>query len=214
MIEPIPVYGEQAYSILYNRFGGQPFSPGYFKWFLSPQMSKKTVYLLQKKGWITRVGRAQYACAKPERIISGMVEFKVPALLEKSGKKYSYTKMSAVEVWTDFTYLQRSWEHSPYFLKVLKTDLRFWKSYFKPHYIKSFVNKTGQALGEFVVLIPVEKLDPTVYNNKPTDKIEAVAAFCKQNIETFEYPLAYLVKKFGLAKDPGIDQRVMEAVKI
>ncbi len=51
-----------------------------------------------------------------------MVQFKVPKLLSEATRKYAYTRASAVEVWTDFSYMQRSWEHSPYFVKVLKED--------------------------------------------------------------------------------------------
>ncbi|MBI5332305.1 MAG: hypothetical protein HZB65_01920 [Candidatus Aenigmarchaeota archaeon] len=210
MSEPIPMYGEQAYTILYNKFGTNPFSSGYFKWFLSESMRKKILHVLEKKGWIRRIEKGKYICIKPEQIIKDMIKFRVPGLLELSKRKHCYTKASAVEIWTDFSYIQRSWEHSPYFIRVLKSDIKFWVNYLKSHGISVFLNKAETALGEFVVLIPEDDFKYNIIENKPVDSIKRVAEFCNQNIDMFEYPLAYLIKKFQLKTDAKIDPRILK----
>ncbi|HLD57706.1 MAG TPA: type IV toxin-antitoxin system AbiEi family antitoxin domain-containing protein [archaeon] len=208
----IPAYGEEAYAILYNKFGVETFSQGYLKWFLSKQMTKKTFHVLEKRGWIERVGRGLYKCKTPEQAIKGMVAFRVPGLLNSSGTKYCYTKASSVEVWTDYVYMQRSWEHSPYYIKVLEKDVRFWLSYFRGCGVRAFINKPEPSLGEFVVLICQDKLSFDTVNGKPVDTLEETTSFCEKNISMFEYPLAYLVRKFKLKTKSAIDSRVMEEV--
>src|SRR5437867_11367204 len=83
-----------------------------------------------------------------------MVEFKVPKLLSEAGMRYAYTAASAVEVWTDYSYIQRSWEHSAYFVRVLSRDLSKWISYFRKHKVKVFNSKSELAMGGFVILKP------------------------------------------------------------
>lgn len=215
MIEPIPIYGETAYAILYNRFGSQQFSPDHFKWFLSESMKKKIFHVLEKKGWIKRIGRAIYVCNKPEDIIAGMVAFKVPQLLEATGRKYCYTKMSAVEIWTNFSYIQRSWEHSPYFIRVLENDKAFWVNYFRAYHVPVFIGNPKTSLGEFVVLIVQKSFPCDYFDGKPVDSVKETAKFCTENIDTFEYPLAYLIKKFNLNIGVSniVDKRVLDEVK-
>jgi len=210
MAEPIPTYAQQAYAILYNRFADQPFDSDYLDWFLSRSMVKKTLHALEKKGWIRRVRKGSYVCLEPGEVFKDMVQFNVPRLLEEAGMRYAYTGASAVEVWTDYSYMQRSWEHSPYFVKVLRKDLESWTKYFREHKVNVFVEEAEPAIGEFVVLFPEERLDFEVYDGKPVDKLREVAKFCERNIEVFEYPLAYLKSKFGVKTKERIDERVLE----
>jgi len=213
MVEAIPTYAQEAYAILYNRFGKEPFTPEYISWFLSEAMVKKIFYILEKKGWIKRIERGKYVCQTPKEIFKEMVKFKVPSLLRASNRVYYFTKTSAVEIWTDFTYIQRSWEHSPYFIAVLKKDLNYWIDYFKKHRIKVFVEKPEGALGEFVVLFPKNKLTFKIHNNIPVEELKKVITFCEKNIDTFEYPLAYLKEKYGIKTKVTIDTRVLEEAK-
>ena len=47
------------------------------------------------------------------------------------------------------------------------------------------------------------------------DKLNEVVRFCERNIDTFEYPLAYLKSKFGVKTRKRIDERVLaEAAKV
>jgi|WetSurMetagenome_2_1015567.scaffolds.fasta_scaffold29581_3 hypothetical protein len=210
MSEPIPTYAQQAYAILHNRFGNQPFESTYLDWFLSKSMVKKTLHELETKHWIQRVRKGSYTCISPQNVFKSMVQFKVPRLLKEAGKKFSYTRASAVEVWTEYSYMQRSWEHSPYFVKILKTDVKFWTRYLRHHKINVFVNEAQPAISEFVVLFPLDRLEYEVYTGMPVDKLNEVTRFCEKNIDSFEYPLAYLKNKFGVKTTEKIDSRVLE----
>ena len=210
MSEPIPTFAQQAYAILFNRFGDQPFESNYLAWFLSEAMVKKTLHFLEKRRWIQRVQKGSYICINPNEVFRSMVQFKVPRLLEEAQKAYVYTGASAVEIWTDHTYMQRSWEHSPYFVKVLKKDMKFWIAYFRKHKITVFNRKAEPAIGEFVVLFPQERLANDIYRNIHVDKLSEVAEFSEKNIAAFEYPLAYLKRKFGVKTKEKIDKRVLE----
>jgi hypothetical protein len=210
MSEPIPTFAQQAYAILYNRFGDQPFKSNYLDWFLSKGMVKKTLYVLEKKRWVQRVRKGSYVCINPDEVFRNMVQFRVPILLRESGRKYAYTGASAVEVWTDYSYIQRSWEHSPYFINVLKEDVKFWTKHFRNHKINVFIKEAQPAISEFVILFPQERLEYEVHNGMPVAKLNEVTRFCERNIETFEYPLAYLKSKFGVKTREKIDKRVLE----
>ena len=210
MSEPVPAFAQQAYAILYNRFGDQPFESKYLDWFLSRGMVKKTLHVLEKKRWVQRVRKGSYVCINPDEVFRGMVQFRVPRLLEEAGRKYVYADASAVEVWTDYSYMQRSWEHSPYFVKVLKEDVKFWIQRFRNHRVNVFVNEAQPTLSEFVVLFPQERLKYEVHNGVPVDGLDEVTRFCERNIETFEFPLAYLMSKFGVRTREKIDGRVLE----
>lgn len=173
-------------------------------------MRKKIFHVLTKEGWLRRVGRGRYTCVRPEEVFRRQFEFKVPEIVRAAEKPWCYTKASAVEIWTDFSYVQRSWEYSPYFMKVVKRDVRYWKKFFRAHGIRAFVREAGSAIGEFVVLNPVEKLDCVTHAGFPVDNLGDVIRFCEENSSTFEYPLAYLARKYGL--DVKVDRRIMEKV--
>jgi hypothetical protein len=210
MSEPIPTFAQQAYAILYNRFGDQPFESNYLDWFLSKGMVKKTLHVLETRHWVQRVRKGSYVCINPDTVFREMVQFKVPRLLEQAGKEYAYTEASAVEVWTDYSYMQRSWEHSPYFIKILKRDVNFWVRHFRKHKVNVFIKEAQPAISEFVVLFPQERLDYEVHNGTPVDKLSEVTRFSEKNIEAFEYPLAYLKSKFGIKTKEKIDRRVLK----
>jgi len=43
-------------------------------------------------------------------------------VMSEAGMRYAYTEASAVEVWTDDSYIQRSWSTHSYFVRVLRSD--------------------------------------------------------------------------------------------
>lgn len=208
----LPKYAFKAYALLYNRFGESKFDQSYLAWFMTEPMRKKVFHLLTKSGWLKRIGRGEYACVHPEKILFKLFEFKVPSLLEKVKLNYCYARMSAVEIWCDYNYLQRSWECSPYFIKVLKKDLKKWVNFFKGNEIEVFIKEPKPTIGEFVVLLPVKKIDRTIVNNKPVEKLKDVVKFCEKNLETFEYPLAYLVRKYKVRTKVKIDPKVLRGL--
>jgi hypothetical protein len=214
MSEPVPTYAQESYAILRNRFASDSFPADYLSWFVSKSMTKKTLHVLEHAGWIRRVEKGKYVCANADDIFKSMIEFRVPNLLKEAGMKYAYTDASAVEVWTDYSYIQRSWEHSPYFVKVLRNDLGTWVDYFRKHKVRVFTSKPDLALGEFVILKPEEKLAYETHNEMPVDPLESAVTYSEKYIESFEYPLAYLKAKFKVKPRVEIDRRVLtEAAK-
>jgi hypothetical protein len=210
MTQPVPSYAQEAYAILYNKFASDSFPSNYLGWYVSNSMVKKTIHELEQSGWVKRVGRGRYVCVSAEDVFKSLIAFKVPDLLQKSDRNFAYADASAAEIWTDFSYVQRSWEHSPYYINVLRKDLPQWVDYFRKYKIKAFVNRPETSLGEFVVLKPKATLNPVLHNNFPVEPLEEVVKFCEQHIDTFEYHLAYLRAKFNVATSAIIDSRVSE----
>ncbi len=197
-----------------SRFGSDSFPADYLSWFVSRGMVKKTLHMLEHAGWIRRVEKGSYVCRNADEIFRSMVEFRVPRLLSEAGMKYAYTEASAVEVWTDYSYIQRSWEHSPYFVKVLRSDLDRWVSYFRIHKVKVFISRPELAMGEFVILKPADELAIVTHNGLPVDPLKLAVSYSEKNVHTFEYPLAYLKAKFKVKPRVEIDRRVLsEAAK-
>ena len=197
-----------------SRFGSDSFPADYLSWFVSRGMVKKTLHMLEHAGWIRRVEKGSYVCRNADEIFRSMVEFRVPRLLSEAGMKYAYTEASAVEVWTDYSYIQRSWEHSPYFVKVLRSDLDRWVSYFRIHKVKVFISRPELAMGEFVILKPADELAIVTHNGLPVDPLKLAVSYSEKNVHTFEYPLAYLKAKFKVKPKVEIDRRVLvEAAK-
>jgi hypothetical protein len=117
-------------------------------------------------------------------------------------------------VWTDYGYIQRSWEHSPYFVKVLRSDLDRWIGHLRKHKVKVFTSKPEMAMGEFVVLKPSGGFAVEMHNGLPVDPLTSAVAYSEKHIHTFEYPLAYLQAKFKIKTNVEIDKRVRaEAAK-
>ncbi len=214
MAEAVPAYAQEAYAILRNRFASDSFPADYLSWFVSRSMVKKTLHTLERAGWIRRVEKGSYACKNADDIFKSMIEFKVPRLLSEAGMRYAYTEASAVEVWTDYSYIQRSWEHSPYFVKVLRSDLGRWVNYFRKHKVKVFTSKPELSIGEFVILKPDTGFANVTHNGLPVAPLELAVAYSEKHIHTFEYPLAYLKAKFKVKPKVEIDRRVLtEAAK-
>ncbi|MGQ0535611.1 MAG: hypothetical protein ACT4PT_06025 [Methanobacteriota archaeon] len=214
MTQPVPTFAQEAYAVLRTRFGGDAFDAGYLAWFMSRPMVKKTLHVLERAGWIRRVEPGVYLCTAPDEVFSSMVQFRVPGLLKAAARPYAYSDASAVEVWTDYSYIQRSWEHSPYFVDVLRQDLKFWVDHFRRNKVKVFVNASEPALGEFVVLKPRARLTSEEHEGSPVEPLNAAVRFCERNIDTFEYPLAYLMAKYHVTTRATLDKRVVkEAMK-
>lgn len=210
MTSPIPTFAQEAYAVLRSRFGHGEFGPEYLSWFISKPMVKKTLHVLEKSGWIRRVGKGRYVCVSPDSVFQSMIQFRVPGLLERAGKPFAYAGASAVEVWTDYGYIQRSWEHSPYFVRVLRRDVKFWVSYFRANKVRAFVASPEPSLGEFVVLEPQARLSREEHAGSPVQALDDVVRYCERHIEAFEYPLAYLKAKYGIRTHVRLDPRTVE----
>src|SRR3989338_4685558 len=140
MTKEIPKYALRAYGLLYTKYGAEEeFSQDDLNWIVSSSMRKKIFSVLLNSGWIAKKSRRTYVCADPKTIFNSLFSFKVPGILKNSKKEYCYSEMSAVEIWTDFSYIQRSWEHSPYFIKIKENDLDYWEEFLSKEGIPFFI---------------------------------------------------------------------------
>lgn len=196
MVNEITKTEFQAYSYFWLKFGEKPFEVSSLRWFYSRSMVKKILFKLSNAGWLQRIGRGSYRCIKPEQAVASIFESRAEKVLEKAGLPYCFFGASAVEVWSDFVYMQRSWEHSPFFVRVRKKDLRKWKSLLKKEGIDFFVRRPENALGEFIILEPVKELKCSRQNGRPVTPLTETIKFAEKNIYSFEYPLAYIGRKF------------------
>ncbi len=184
------------YSLLYLKFRKNEFDLNSVRWYFSRQMLKKLVFKLTETGWLKAIKKGVYKCTAPEEGIEGLFKQKTEEALEKAELKYCFTKASAAEIWSNETYIQRSWEYSPFFIKVLKKDLKKWEKFLDSEEINFFTEKPANIVGEFIVLEPVSVIQVSFHNEKPVEALNTTIKFCEQNKDSFEYVLAYFSRKY------------------
>lgn len=198
MISEIPQYCLRAYALFFWKHGSrEPFKQSELDWIVSQSMKKKIFSILLNAGWIKKESRSLYKCVEPNKVITGLVEFKVPELIKEAKKPYSFTNLSAVEIWSDYSYVQRGIEKSPYFIKVLKKDLKYWKEFFNKRNIPNYVNK-GSTIGEYVILMPAERIDSVDKDKLKVEPLNRALAIAKEN-EMYLYAYNYMREKYGSA---------------
>ncbi len=196
MITEIPQYGLKAYALFFAKHGTkEEFKQSELDWIVSQSMKKKIFSLLLRAGWIKKHSIKTYICINPEKIISGLLEFKVPKIIKKAEREYTFTNLSAIEIWSDYSYVQRGIEKSPYFIKILKKDLRYWKTFFNKSSIPNYIN-SGATIGEYVILIPVKKLKFIEKEGYKVETLKETISFAKSN-EIYLYAYKYMRKKYG-----------------
>lgn len=198
MYKEIPQYGLRAYAMLFSKYGSkESFSQSELDWIVGKSMKKKIFALLLNSGWIKKTSRAKYKCNDPREIMRGLLEFKVPEIMKKSKRDYAFTNLSAVEIWSDYSYVQRGMEKSPYFIKVLKHDLDYWKNFFNKNNIPNYVNK-GSTVGEYVILVPAEQINATERHGLRVEKLGNTMEIAKSN-EIYLYAYNYMREKYHAA---------------
>jgi len=191
----IPTYLLRAYALFYVKYGlKQEFSQKELDWVVGESMKKKIFALLLKAGWIAKKQRNTYVCLNPETLLRKMLDFKVPFLMKNTEKPYCFTELSAIEIWSDYSYTQRSWEKSPYFIKVLKKDLKYWQDFFNSYRIPNYLN-SGSTIGEYIILIPVERLDYVKKEELKVEKLKDTMKIANNNIYLYAYN--YMKEKYG-----------------
>ena len=196
MYNEIPNYGLRAYALFFSKHGlHEEFTQSDLDWIVGQSMKKKIFSLLLNNGWIKKVRANSYKCINPELILKGLLDFKVSQIIKEAKKPYSFTGLSAIEIWSDYSYVQRGREKSPYYVKILKKDLRYWKSFFNRYRIPNYV-KTGSTIGEFIILEPVEKLDYTEKDEMYVDTLKETEKMAKAN-SFYAYPYNYMKEKYG-----------------
>ena len=196
MYNEIPNYGLRAYALFFSKHGLQEeFSQSDLDWIVGQSMKKKIFSLLVNNGWIKKVSSNSYKCVKPEIILMGLLEFKVFQIIKETKKPYAFTGLSAIEIWSDYSYIQRGIEKSPYYIKVLKKDLKYWKTFFNRHRVPNYVH-AGSTIGEFVILVPVEKINSTKKDEVYVEDLRETEKIAKAN-SFYAYPHNYMRKKYG-----------------
>lgn len=194
----IPQYCLRAYALFYAKHGSrEPFKQSELDWIVSQSMKKKIFSLLLRAGWIIKESRNSYKCIEPERVIKGLLEFKVPEIIKEAKKPYAFTNLSAIEIWSDYSYVQRGLEKSPYFIKVLKKDLKYWKEFFNKRDIPNYINE-GSTIGEYIILIPVKGIKAVDKEGLKIEPLKKTLKIAKEN-EMYLYAYNYMRDKYGTA---------------
>ena len=198
MIYEIPQYGLRAYSLFFSKYGSkESFKQSELDWVIGQSMKKKIFSLLLRKGWIEKASRDSYRCVKPEQVIKGLMDFKVPELIKEAEKPYAFTNLSAIEIWSDYSYVQRGIEKSPYFIKMLKKDLSYWKKFFNDRNIPNYVDK-GSTIGEYIILMPADKIEAVDNGGYKVESLKETLKIAKGN-EMFAYAYNYIRRKYAAA---------------
>lgn len=194
----IPRYGLKAYALLFSKHGAHGrFKQSELDWIVSSSMKKKIFALLLKRGWIKKNPDGTYSCTNPSDAIKGLLEFRVPKIIKNAKKEYAFTQLSAVEIWSDYSYVQRGMEKSPYFIKVLRKDLKYWRAFFNSNEIPNYV-QSGANIGEFVILIPVSTLSFEEKSGFKVDSLKKTMRYAKSN-DIYAYASEYMENKYGAA---------------
>ena len=200
MIYEIPQYCLRAYALFFSKHSSrEPFKQSVLDWIVSQSMKKKIFSILLRAGWIVKMSRDSYRCVEPENVVKGLMEFKVPELIKEAKRPYAFSNLSAVEIWSDYSYVQRGLEKSPYFIKILKKDLKYWKEFFNKKNIPNYLNE-GSTIGEYVILITVNKIISVEKNGFKVEPLKKVMPTAKEN-EMYSYAYNYMRNKYGYASD-------------
>jgi hypothetical protein len=196
MTTEIPGYGLRAYSLFYIKYGSKErFKQSELDWIVGKSMKKKIFSLLLKNGWIKKESRDSYKCVRPEKVISHLMDFKVPVIIKEAQNEYAFTSLSAVEIWSDYSYVQRGIEKSPYFIKVLKKDVPYWKEFFNKRNIPNYIGK-GRTIGEYVILVPVDKITSAEKEGIKVEPLKETLSIAKDN-SMFAYAYNYMRDKYA-----------------
>lgn len=188
----IPQYALRAYALLFYRHGTQrTFKQTEFDWIISQSMKKKIFSVLLRSGWIRKKNH-NYVCTNPAEAITGLLEFRVPEIIKTATQPYAFTRLSAVEIWSDFSYVQRGREKSPYFIKILQKDLKYWKDFLHKAEIPNYI-ESGTTIGEYVILIPVKKLSSQEKAGYRVDSLKDTQKYAQSN-EIYASALEYMKK--------------------
>ena len=192
----IPQYGLRAYALLFSKHGtNEPFKQSALDWIVSQSMKKKIFAVLLRCGWIQKKTTATYVCTNPSDAVQGLLDFRVPDIIKNATKPYAFTQLSAIEIWSDFSYVQRSREKSPYFIKILQKDLKYWTQFLNNHEIPNYI-RAGTTIGEYIILIPVKNVLSKMENNVSVEPLSETLEYAKAN-DIFAYPVKYMEKKYG-----------------
>ncbi|MGI0100168.1 MAG: hypothetical protein ACREBH_00355 [Candidatus Micrarchaeaceae archaeon] len=196
MTSEIPQYGLKAYALFFAKHGSaEEFGQHDLDWIVGQSMKKKIFSLLLRAGWIKKESRNTYRCAKPEEAVRGLLEFRVPEILKKAQRPYAFTGLSAIELWSDYSYIQRGIEKSPYFIGVLERDLNYWKAFFGGYNVPFYIRE-GTTIGEYVIFEPADSLIAVKKEGFSVISLAETEKLAKSN-EIYSYAYNYIRQKYG-----------------
>jgi len=195
-IKEIPQYGLRAYALFFSKHGSkETFMQSELDWIVSTSMKKKLFSLLVRNGWIKKHSRNEYICINPEVIFKGILDFKIPEIMKEAKRDYAFTGLSAVEIWSDYSYVQRGIEKSPYFIDILKKDLKYWKELFSKNNVPYYINE-GSTIGEYAILLPLDKLKYSIRNGFKVISLKKTLKIAENN-KMHSYAYGYIRRKYG-----------------
>ena len=109
--------------------------------------------------------------------------------------------MSSIEIWSDYSYVQRGIEKSPYFINVLKKDLIYWKEFFNKNGVPYYFNE-GSTIGEYAILIPVKNIAYVRKDELNVIPLKKTLKIAKEN-EMYSYAYDYIMNKYGKTATQG-----------
>lgn len=194
----LPKYGLKAYALLFSHYGVQEqFRQSVLDWIVSESMKKKIFSLLLRRGWIVKHPAGTYSCKNPAEAMQELMDFRVPEIIKKAQRKYAFTRLSAVEIWSDFSYVQRGNEKSPYFIKILRKDMKYWKDFFNREEIPNYVGQGG-TMGEYVIFIPAGSFSFEEKDGFKVDSFKETINYAKAN-DAYAYAVEYMKHKKAIA---------------
>ncbi|MFH1221674.1 MAG: hypothetical protein V1492_01170 [Candidatus Micrarchaeota archaeon] len=192
----IPQQCMRAFALFFAKYStNRPFTQSELDWVVSQSMKKKIFSILLRANWIRKKSKAEYLCNEPDEIFSHLLEFRVPEMMKKAKMPYCFTGLSAIEIWSDYSYVQRDMKRSPYFIRVLKKDLRSWKAFFSASSVPVYVGK-GTNIGEFVILLPAARIRSEEKDGLRVEHLADAMAEARQN-DLYRYAYNYMRDKYG-----------------
>ena len=195
MVMEIPQFCLRAYALFFLKHNvKEAFRQSELDWIVGQSMKKKIFSILLRSGWIKKENKGLYKCKSPNEVITGLFEFKLPSIIKTATKPYVFTGSSAIEVWSDYAYIQRGIEKSPYYIKILRKDLRYWKNFLNKNQIPNYLNE-GTTIGEYVIFIPVRRIVSEEFNGMNVEPLKKTIKMEKDN-ELWRYAYNYMRKKY------------------
>lgn len=196
MTTEIPQYALRAYALFYSEYGSrEAFKQSELDWVVGQSMKKKIFSVLLRSGWIVKESRTTYRCIPPKKVMQAILEFRVPEIMRETKRPYAFTGLSAIEVWSDYSYVQRGIKKSPYYIKILDKDIDYWKEFFNKNNIRYYMSE-GTTIGEYVILVPLKQISYEVKDGIKVEPFQKTLKIAEGN-ELYTPAAEYMKKKQG-----------------
>ncbi len=172
------------------------------KVFASPD-TNKVLHDMAKKGFLENTGWGKYRVITPDILFKRRSNIQDSYYLINEAKmKYAFTEKDAVFMWTKGGYqVGRFSGFYPIHIKVRKSDLKKWKSFFQQNGMMFHVS--DKPLKEtffsiFYVLHPEDNFSTKEIDKLMVIPLKETVEFCKKNIFNYEPALEMLNEMYKL----------------